>query len=233
MERKTLGASSTKKVFKEVIIVEGKYDKQRLESLVDATIIATGGFRVFKDEAARSLICRLARKCGVIILTDSDGAGFKIRNFIKNILMSHDNSCDNAGGGDGGIVIKQAYIPTISGKERRKRVPGKEELLGVEGMDDATIISALENASVVSGLAGASGTGERVPGVDADVKGAITKQDFYDIGLIGKDNSHAMRREVMQQMGLPLRLSTNALIDVLNRLTTLDELKEMVGKFII
>ncbi len=184
---------------KETIIVEGVYDKIKLARFIDGIIIECGGFAVFSDKALIESIKNLAEKTGIVILTDSDGAGFKIRNFIKNLV-----SADK---------VKHAYIPCIEGKEKRKTKPGKEGLLGVEGISDDIIISALKKA-------GCEINGNR----DVRVRGrSISKADLYAMGFSGGEKSAQLRRMLADELDLPLRISANMLLDVINRLLSYDE----------
>lgn len=187
---------------KEAIIVEGKYDKMRLKSVVNATIIETNGFRIFKDKEKVSLIKQLAQKQGIIVLTDSDGAGFVIRNHLKNIVPKEQ--------------IKHAYIPQIKGKEKRKDAPSKEGTLGVEGIDEQQLLLSLKNAGVTYN--------------SANKKNSISKTDLYKLGLTGRDNSQKMRGELLKKLNLPQYITTNALIDVLNSLMDLEELANIVDE---
>ena len=193
------------KKIKEVVIVEGKYDRNTLSQVVDCTIIETSGFGVFNDKQKADLIRRLAEKRGIIVLTDSDGAGFVIRNHIKGIVK------------DG--CIKQAYIPDIYGKERRKKVSSKEGKLGVEGMRPEIILEALRKA-------GATFENEEASSSPRDT---ITKADFYELGLSGKPKSAALRAKLIKKLDLPEKISTNALLDVVNSLYSKDELYSFVN----
>ena len=184
----------------EAIIVEGNYDKARLANIVDATIIVTDGFMIFKDTKKAEMIKKLADTCGVIIFTDSDAAGFKIRNYLKNILS--------------GKKVKHAYIPDIKGKERRKNHHSKEGFLGVEGVSDDIIITALNNAGYSAG--------------NVDKKRLITKTDLYSDGLCGGDDSAQRRERLKKNLNLPKHLSANSLLDVLNRLYSYDEYRRFV-----
>lgn len=184
----------------EAIIVEGNYDKARLANIVDATIIVTDGFMIFKDTKKAEMIKKLADTCGVIIFTDSDAAGFKIRNYLKNILN--------------GKKVKHAYIPDIKGKERRKNHHSKEGFLGVEGVSDDIIITALNNAGYSA--------------VNEDKKRLITKTDLYSDGLCGGDDSAQRREKFKKNLNLPKHLSANSLLDVLNRLYSYDEYRRFV-----
>ena len=189
----------------EVIIVEGKSDKIKLERLVDTVIIETGGFRIFKDTEMRNMIRDLAEKRGIIILTDSDSAGFAIRNAIKGSVDSK--------------YIKNAYISEIKGKERRKRNPSKEGLLGVEGVSDEEILSALKRAGI-----NLDETDETKEETDK-----ITKIDLFEDGFTGGTNSSERRKHLEQKLNLPTHLSTNKLVEVLNILLTYEEYKSLVN----
>lgn len=179
---------------KEAIIVEGNYDKIKLSSVVDAVVITTDGFGVFKNKEKTELIRTLADKVGVILFTDSDRAGFAIRNYIKQ--------------GIGKDKIKHAYIPDIAGKEKRKSAPSKEGLLGVEGVEQEVIIKALLKA-------GATVIGEERPAADHSDR-LLTKADLYSDGFAGGADSAEKRRGLLAQMGLPRRMSANMFIDVVN-----------------
>lgn len=189
---------------KEAIIVEGIYDKMKLEQFLDAIIIPTNGFALFNDNNRMNMIKKLARKVGIIILTDSDRAGFLIRRYIQSSIPAEH--------------IKHAYIPEVPGKEKRKSRPGKEGILGVEGVSQETIIQALKNA-------------EFKPGEIAD-KRTITKQDLFCEGLYGKQNSRYLRIELLRELQLPSRLSANNLLDILNAFFTYEEYQEFVSDFL-
>ena len=182
---------------KEAIVVEGRYDKNTLSQILDATILETSGFGIFKDKQQLELLRRVAEKRGLIVFTDSDGAGFVIRNHIKSAIPAK--------------YLKHAYTPDIFGKERRKAAPGKEGKLGVEGMDREVILEALRRA-------GATFEGESAP-----TDGQITKQDMMRVGLSGGKDSSAKRKALMQQLKLPERLSANAFLQALNLLCTREE----------
>lgn len=183
---------------REVIIVEGKYDKIRVDSAVDATVIETKGFGIFKDSAMRRLIKRYAETRGIVVLTDSDSAGFVIRNHIKNIASS------------GRILM--AYIPPVKGKEKRKSVPSKEGLLGVEGTDNEVIVDALIKCGCNKDETNA------LP---------ITNIDLFNLGLTGKADSKEKRKNIMKKLSLPDKLSTSAFLDALNCFSSLEELKNL------
>lgn len=188
---------------KQAIIVEGKYDKIRLSNLVDALIIPTNGFAIYKDKQTAELIRTLAKKTGIIILTDSDSAGLQIRNAIRNIVRE-------------GEVIN-VYIPDIAGKERRKRVPSKQGLLGVEGIDDEILLNAFEKAGVFA----------EKPAVP---KEPITKADLAELGLTGGENSAAARAALQKRLKLPEKLSTNLLLEILNVMFSREEFLNFSSK---
>lgn len=175
---------------KETIIVEGEHDKKKLLSFLDAEILVTGGFQIFRDNEMKNLIKRITEKNGAVILTDSDRAGFIIRNHLKNIAPD----------------ILHAYIPEIKGKERRKPVPGKEGILGVEGMSDEIILDALK------------ASGATVGDVKIVRKVKYTKLDLYNAGLLGQADSRIKRREFLERHRLPKKLSSNMMLDVINTL---------------
>ncbi|MDR0905628.1 MAG: DUF4093 domain-containing protein [Oscillospiraceae bacterium] len=188
---------------REAVVVEGRYDKNTLAQVVDATIIETRGFGLYTDAGLLALLRRLNDACGVIVFTDSDGAGFQIRNHLKAAL----------GGG-----IKHAYIPDVYGKERRKRAPSKAGTLGVEGMPPEIILDALKNA-------GATFVGDGildVPPPNAETI-PISKYDLYALGLSGTPDAANRRAELLRRLDLPRLLTANALLDVLNALYTREE----------
>lgn len=182
---------------KEVIVVEGRYDKNTLSQVVDAVIIETGGFRIFNDGQKRSLLKKLAESRGLIIMTDSDGAGFMIRNHLKGCIAPE--------------LIKQAYIPDVYGKERRKSAPSREGKLGVEGMSPQVILEALRRA------------GATFEGPEAEERPEITKADLYKKGLSGGENSAELRKGLLKKLELPERLSAQGLLDVLNAIMSREE----------
>lgn len=189
---------------KETIVVEGVYDKIKLSRFIDAVIIVTNGFRVFSDERILKSIKKMAEETGIVILTDSDSAGFKIRNYIKQSIPENQ--------------VKHAYVPDVRGKEKRKREPGKEGLLGVEGIKDDIILSALKNAGcTIDGNAKSPKTGR-----------AITKADLYKAGLSGGLGSHEKRNALAAALGIPMKISANMLLDILNRLLDYDEFCEII-----
>lgn len=183
---------------RQAIIVEGKYDQNTLSQMVDTTIFQTRGFGVMHDKALLELLRKAAKTTGLIIFTDSDGAGFVIRNFLKGALPKE------------GVL--HAYIPDIPGKEKRKRAPGKEGLLGVEGMTKEILLEALENAGADLG-----GEAAKKPG------DTITKFDLYTAGLSGRPDSAAKRAAFLEKLRFPAHMSANALLDALNLLYTREE----------
>ena len=180
---------------KEVIVVEGRYDKNTLSQIVDATVITLGGFSVFNDKEKLAFLRKLAEKQGLIVLTDSDGAGFVIRNYLKGALPKE--------------LVKQAYIPDIHGKERRKRKAGKEGKLGVEGMSPEVILTALERAGAIFE------DGERETPAAKD---PITKADLFALGLTGGEGSAQKRQALLKKLDLPEHLNANAMLEALNLL---------------
>ena len=187
---------------KEVIVVEGRYDKNTLAQVVDATVITLGGFSVFNDKEKLTFLRRLAEERGLIVLTDSDGAGFVIRNYLKGALPKD--------------KVKQAYVPDIRGKERRKRHAGKEGKLGVEGMRPEVLLAALERA----GATFLDGEGECLP-----VKEPITKADLFALGLTGGPDSAAKRQALLKRLDLPEHLTANGMLEALNLLYDRDALE--------
>jgi ribonuclease M5 len=179
------------------VIVEGKYDKIKLSSMLDTLIIATDGFSVFKDTEKQKLIRRIAEKRGILILTDSDAAGFKIRAFIGGCVPPEQ--------------VKHAYIPDILGKEKRKSTPSKEGKLGVEGMRPEVLLDALRRA------------GATIDGESTAPEKTISKADLYARGLSGCTDSAEKRKNLMNRLDLPEHLSATALLDVLNALMTREE----------
>ncbi len=187
---------------KEAILVEGRYDKNTLSQIVDAPILETAGFGIFKDKKQLALLRQVAEKRGLIVFTDSDGAGFVIRNHIKSAIPAK--------------FLKHAYIPDIAGKERRKREAGKEGKLGVEGMTKDVILESLRRA------------GATIEGEDTPVQQSITKQDMMELGLSGGTGSSEKRSLLLKKLDLPEHMSTNALLQALNLLYSLDELKRLL-----
>lgn len=190
---------------KEAIVVEGRYDKNTLSQIVDAPILETSGFGIMKDKQQLKLLRRVAESRGLIIFTDSDGAGFVIRNYLKGAINPK--------------YLLHAYIPDIPGKERRKTAPGKEGKLGVEGMTPQVIMDALRKA-------GATVLGEET----ARSAGNITKQDMMELGLSGGQGSSELRKQLLKKLDLPEHMSANALLQAVNLLYTLDELREITAQ---
>lgn len=193
---------------KEVLLVEGKYDAARLHNLVEGTVLTTDGFRVMKDRALQTMLKRLGRAQGLIILTDSDAAGFKIRHFVTGLV--------------GAEYVLQAYVPAIPGKESRKEVPGKEGLLGVEGVSDEIILQSLQDA--LKSRPSSAAVTDTVPQ-------AITYTDLYEWGISGTANSAERRRILLRQLGLPPRLSKKELLQVLSTLYTRESLERQIAQF--
>lgn len=179
----------------EAVIVEGKYDKIKLSNILDAFIIETNGFAVFKDKTKLSFIKKLAKERGIIILTDSDHAGFMIRNYISSGVPKEQ--------------IKNVYIPDVFGKEKRKNAPSKEGKLGVEGMTKEVIVEALSKAGITSSKSVCSDP--------------VTTVDFYDLGLTGGAGSKAKRKALCKTLDLPEFLSTSSLISCINNFMTKEE----------
>ena len=187
---------------KEAIVVEGRYYKNTLSQIVDAPILETSGFGIFKDKQQLKLLRKVAQLRGLIVFTDADGAGFVIRNHIKSAIP--------------GKFLKHAYIPDIPGKEKRKAAPGKEGKLGVEGMSREIILEALRRA-------GATIEGEEAPPVRQ-----ITKQDLMELGLSGGPDASAKRLALLKKLKLPEHMSPNAMLQTLNVLYSLEELTSMM-----
>ena len=179
--------------------MEGRYDKNTLSQIVDAPILETSGFGIFKDKQQMALLRRIAETRGLIVFTDSDGAGFVIRNHLKSAIP--------------GKFLKHAYIPDIPGKEKRKSAPGKEGKLGVEGMRPEIILEALRRA------------GATIEGEDVFLVHRITKQDLMELGLSGGKDAGAKRLALLKKCGLPEHMSANAMLQALNLLYSLEELK--------
>ena len=188
---------------REAIVVEGRYDKNTLSQIVDAPILETSGFGIMKDKKQLGLLRRVAATRGLIVFTDSDGAGFVIRNYLKGAIPASQ--------------LKHAYIPDILGKERRKDAPGKEGKLGVEGMAPEVIVEALLRA-------GATVEGE----VITHSSGNITKQDLMELGLSGGSNSSDARKKLLKKIDLPEHMSSNAMLQALNLLMNLDDLQHLL-----
>lgn len=190
---------------KETIIVEGKFDKEQLKKVTDAPIICTGGFSLYTNKNIINSIRRMAEKMGIIILTDSDSAGFRIRNYIRQCVGSRG-------------TVKHAYIPSVKGKERRKETAGKEGLLGVEGMTEELLAEILQSVTEV---------GEPQARKPEEV---ITKAVFYQDGFSGKEDSLQRRISLAKELGLPARISANALMEVLNTAFSYEEYRTVADK---
>lgn len=189
---------------KETIVVEGVYDKIKLSRFIDAVIITTNGFSIFSNKMLMESIKKMAQSTGIVILTDSDSAGFKIRNYIKQSVPPD--------------MVKHAYVPDIHGKEKRKIKAGKEGLLGVEGMKEDVILDALKKAGcTIDGSAKAGKRGRE-----------ITKVDLYKAGLSGGEGSREKRSALAKALGIPMKISANMLLDVLNRLLDYSEFCEII-----
>lgn len=185
---------------KEAVVVEGKYDKIKLSNIIDGLIITTNGFGIFNDKEKQYLIRRIAESRGIVVLTDSDSAGFVIRNFLKGAVPKD--------------KIKHAYIPDIFGKERRKDKPSKEGKLGVEGVPERVILNALKNCGAIC---------ESTAAMPAKSGGEITKTDFFIYGLTGGENSSKRREMLKKALNLPENMTSNSILQIVNCLMTRDE----------
>ena len=188
---------------REAIVVEGRYDKNTLSQIVDAPILETSGFGLFKDKKQMALLRQVACRRGLIVFTDSDGAGFVIRNHIKSAIEPR--------------YLKHAYIPDIQGKERRKAAPGKEGKLGVEGMSAEIILEALRRA------------GATFEDGSNHARGTVSKQDLMELGLSGGKDSSAKRLALLKKLNMPEHMSANAMLQALNLLYSLEELTQLVN----
>ena len=192
-----------------VLVVEGKYDAARLSHLTDAMILLTDGFGIYKDKKRQQLLKALAKKNGLILFTDSDAAGFRIRTYITNLV--------------GAEHVVQAYVPAIHGKEKRKPQPGKEGLLGVEGVDDAIVLQALKDALDPEADAAAA---------PKPAGRAITYTDLYNWKLSGTPGSAERKYALLNALGLPPRLSKKELVEALNRLYSFEELDKLQAEIL-
>ena len=188
---------------RQAIVVEGRYDKNTLAQIVDAPILETSGFGVMKDKQQLALLRRVAENRGLIVFTDSDGAGFIIRNFLKNAIDSRH--------------LLHAYIPDVYGKERRKQAPGKEGKMGVEGMSPEVILDCLRRAGATF-----------EDGAETVCRGRITKQDLMELGLSGCKDSSVLRKKLMAKLSFPEHMSSNAMLQALNLLYTLPQLRQIL-----
>lgn len=193
---------------KQILLVEGKYDAARLHNLVEGTILTTDGFRVMKDRPLQRMLQQLGRTQGLIILTDSDAAGFKIRHFVTGLV--------------GAAYVLQAYVPAIPGKEARKAQPGKEGLLGVEGISDDQLLQSLHDAL--------QSAPTESPVDSSDNVQPITYTDLYEWGISGTANSAERRRRLLQRLGLPPRLSKKELLQILTTLYTRESLAQQIAQ---
>ena len=189
---------------KQAIVVEGKYDKIKLSSVVDAVILVTNGFRIYKNPEQLNLIRYYAKTTGVILLTDSDRAGFQIRNYLKGAISEG--------------TVYHVYIPDIYGKERRKVKPSAEGKLGVEGINPKTLLAVFEKTG---------GAAQQAP---SEKKDPITNLDLYQLGLSGGAGSKQLRKQLQKQLNLPDLLSTASLLDVLNTMLSKEELAQLVDQ---
>ena len=191
---------------REAVVVEGRYDKAALSGVVDTLILETAGFGVFNNRERLAFLRRLAEKRGLIVLTDSDGAGFVIRNFLKGAIPKSQ--------------LKQAYIPDVYGKERRKRTPGREGKLGVEGMPP----EVLRNAILRAGATVLDGDAPDRP------QGGLTPADLFALGLSGAPDAARRRAALLRKLDLPEHMSAKALLAALNALYTPDELEKLLNE---
>ena len=188
----------------QAVIVEGRYDRKKVENILDTLIIETDGFAIFKNREKQALIRRLADTRGIVVLTDSDTAGFKIRSFLGSIVPPE--------------KIIHAYVPDILGKEKRKDKPSKENKLGVEGMTAEIIVKALDRAGVTSEKS------------EKTAKKPVTKIDLYEDGITGGDNSKTKKALLLKKLDLPERLSTNSLLKLINTFMTYEEYKKIIDE---
>ncbi len=188
----------------QAVIVEGRYDRKKVENILDTLIIETDGFAVFKNKEKQALIRRLAETRGIVVLTDSDTAGFKIRSFLGSIVPQD--------------KVIHAYIPDVLGKEHRKEKPSKENKIGVEGMTKEIILQALDRAGVTCTQ---SETSQRKP---------VTKIDLYEDGITGSKNSKSKKALLLKKLDLPERLSTNSLLKLINTFMTYEEYKQVISE---
>lgn len=195
-----------KRKIRGAILVEGRYDAARLANIVDGMILTTDGFAIYNNTQEKKLLQRIAREMGgLTILTDSDAAGFRIRTYVTGLCT--------------GGIVRQAYIPAIEGKEKRKAEPGKEGLLGVEGVPDVLILKALEDCGAFA---------EDAPQPEREAQQKITYYDLTEWGISGGEGSADRRREFLKALGLPPRLSKKAILDVLNELFTREQIEEKI-----
>ncbi|MBQ5398311.1 MAG: DUF4093 domain-containing protein [Ruminococcus sp.] len=193
---------------KEAVIVEGRYDKIKLSSIIDTPIIETNGFRIFNDKQKQLLIRQIASKRGILIMTDSDSAGFVIRNFLRGVVPENE--------------LRHAYIPQLEGKEKRKSEQSKEGFLGVEGVSDEVIVEAIRKS-------GATIIGEE----EKKRSSEITKSDLFELGLSGRENSKLLRERLLKELNMPSYLTTNAMLSALNCLYSFEELKSYLNNITV
>lgn len=193
---------------KEALVVEGRYDKNTLSQIIDAPIFVTNGFGIFRNPETLSLLRSVAERRGLIVLTDSDGGGLVIRNYLKGAIPPE--------------LVKHAYIPDVPGKEKRKAAPGKEGKLGVEGMDPATLLTALKNAGAT--FLDDLTVGAAIGRPRTATANQITKTDLFELGLSGGADSKARRKSLQKKLGFPENLSANALLTALNCVITREAL---------
>lgn len=190
---------------RQAIVVEGRYDKNTLSQIVDAPILETSGFGIMKDKAQLLLLRRVAESRGLIVFTDSDGAGFVIRNYLKSAIDPK--------------YLFHAYIPDVYGKEKRKQTPGKEGKLGVEGMSPDVILDCLRRAGA-----------DFEDNEETAVSQPITKQDLMELGLSGGKNSSLLRKKLLRKLDFPEHMSSNDMLQALNLLYSLPELRQLVNE---
>lgn len=188
---------------KQAVIVEGKYDKIKLSNILDTVIIETDGFAVFKDKEKQKLIRMLANKRGILILTDSDSAGFVIRSFLSGIVKPEQ--------------ITHVFIPDVFGKEKRKDTPSKEGKLGVEGVSSEIILEALKKAGI---------TCENCDNTTSAKQ--VTKTDLFEDGICGQADSHNKRTRLLKQLDLPERMSANSMLKIINTYMTFEDYKQAI-----
>lgn len=187
----------------QVIVVEGKYDKIKLSSILDAVIVVTDGYGIFKDKEKLAIIRHYARKNGIIVLTDSDSAGFRIRNYLKGSVQEGQ--------------ISHVYIPDIPGKEKRKVKASKEGMLGVEGLDRRLLLEAFEKAGILF---------SQMP----VIKNKITRIDLYEDGLMGAPNSSQKRSELLKHLDLPQLLTTTSMLEIINAMLTAEQYRKVISE---
>ena len=193
----------------QAVVVEGKYDKIKLSSILDAVILVTNGFHIFKDTQKLELIRHYARTTGIVILTDSDAAGFQIRSFLKGAI--HEGQ------------IYHVYPPDVYGKERRKEKSSAEGKLGVEGIEKKLLLEAFQKAGIL-----AEDSNKKLPPVSSDAQDTITRCDLFELKLTGSPDSKARRKALQKYLRLPDLLSTSSLLEVLNTMMTREELIQMM-----